>query len=253
MPALPFAAVLVAFLPRLVRFVAVPLMVAAVAVFLVATTTMPNAPERFTDPLFQLWLPSFASGQLAETAAWIRWGLDSSAGIAVFVVAAGLGLLAVAASFGPWSFSTETARASGVLAVLLLAFSFPFPSVAPVTLGWQAQGTSPAISIVEVGHVTITIDGADEVELRARIENRGSGVARSRLKFSAWGPGGEGIWTAWYDAIPIAARSRQTITMTWHPGDVAPGSLSYGFMVSDSGSGTQLASRVAPDRVVLGP
>jgi hypothetical protein len=251
MPALPFAALLVAFVPRLLRFVAVPLIAVSAAIFVVATTTMPNAPERFTDPLFQLWLPSFTAGRYAENAAWVRWGLDGSAAIAVFVVAAGLGLLAVAASFGRWQFSTETARAAAVLAALALAFSFPFPPLAPVTLGWAGEGSPPAIRIVEVGHVTITVNGSNEVQLRARVENRGGAVPASKLRFSAWSASGEGVWSAWYDAIPIAPRSRRTVTMTWQPGDVPPGSLTYGFTVSDSSTGTDYVTAIAADRILL--
>jgi hypothetical protein len=251
MPALPFAAVLVALVPRLVRFVAVPLMVISAAVFVVATSTMPNAPERFTDPLFQLWLPRFAAGQFAETAAWLRWGLDGGLAIAVFLVAGGLGLLALAVSFGRWPFSTETIRAAAVLGVLAIAFSSPFPPLAPVALGWGGAGSAPAISIVEIGHVTISINGADEVQLRALVENRGGAIAASRLRFSAWAPNGDGVWTAWYDAIPIAARSRRTVTMTWEPSDVPSGQLTYGFTVSDSTAGTEFATGVAPDRIAL--
>jgi hypothetical protein len=251
MPALPFAAVLVGFVPRLVRFAAAPLMVVSAAIYVVATTTMPNAPERFTDPLFQLWLPSFAGGQFAETAAWIRWGLNGEVGIAIFLVAAALGLVAVAASFARWQLSTETTRAAAVLAVLAVAFSVPFPPLAPVALGWGGRDSRPGVSIVEVGHVTIGIDGKDEVELRALVENRGGAVAASRLRFSAWAPSGEGVWSAWYDAVPIPARSRQTVTMTWHPDDKLSGALTYGFTVSNTGAAAELATRVAPDRIVV--
>jgi hypothetical protein len=251
MPALPFAAVLVAFVPRLFRFVAAPLMIVSAAVYAVATTTMPNAPERFTDPLVQLWLPSFSGGAFAETGAWLRWGLSGEVAIAMFFVAAGLGLLAVAASFGRWQFSTETTRAAAVMAVLAVAVSLPFPPLAPVALGWGGLGSPPGVSIVEVGHVTISIDGKDDVRLRALIENRGGAVTASRLRFSAWAPTGEGVWSAWYDAIPIPARSRQTVTMTWQPDDKPSGALTYGFTVSDSSAATELATRVAPDRILV--
>ena len=251
LPALPFAAILVALIPREARFLAAPLMVASVAVFVVATATMPNAPERYMDPLFQLWLPRFSAGQFAESASWIRWGLDGVVGISVFLVAAGFGLLALALSFGRWPFAVETTRATVVIGVLVLAFSFPFPPLAPVALGWPGGATSPAISIFDLTHVTVTINGAEEVELSARVENRGSGVAKSRLQFTAWAPGGKGVWSAWYDAIPIASHSRQTVTMSWQPRDVAPSSLTYGFTVSDSTSGAELASGVAGDRIVL--
>jgi hypothetical protein len=104
---------------------------------------------------------------------------------------------------------------------------------------------------VEVGHVTITVNGSNEVQLRARVENRGGAVPASKLRFSAWSASGEGVWSAWYDAIPIAPRSRRTVTMTWQPGDVPPGSLTYGFTVSDSSTGTDYVTAIAADRILL--
>ncbi|HTK44698.1 MAG TPA: hypothetical protein VL749_05060 [Patescibacteria group bacterium] len=253
MPALPFAAVLVAFVPRPIRLLAAPLMLVGAAVFFVATATMPNAPERFTDPLVQLWLPRFEAGQIATTAAWVRWGLGGYTGTAVLLLALAFGALGVARSFGPSAVaSSATTRAAAAMAVLLLAFSVPFPPLAPIGLGWQASGSSPVVSIAELSHVTIRIGDTEEVSLAAHLENRGGAVAASRLRFIAWAPDGEGVWSAWYDAIPIAAGSRQTVTMTWHPGDVPPGPLTYGFTVSDSTSGTELATGVAADRIVLG-
>ena len=252
MPALPFAALLVAFVPRVVRLVAAPLMLASAALFVVATTTMPNAPERFTDPLFQLWLPSFAAGQFAESAAWIRWGLDGVAGIAVLLVAAGLGAVAIAASFkGEQLANRATVPVSAALAVLTVAFSLPFPPLAPVALASQGGANTSPIVIRELGRVTITVGATEEVQLWARIENRAGAVPSSKLQFTAWRASGEGVWSAWYDAIPIPPRSRQTITMTWTPKDLAAGSYRYGFTVSDSTTGRQLAADVASDRVVL--
>src|SRR5436190_6250957 len=121
MPALPFAAVLVAFVPRPIRFVAVPLMLVAAALFFVATATMPNAPERFTDPLVQLWLPGFEAGQIANSAAWIRWGFGGYAGTAVLLLALAFGALGVVRSFGPPAVATwATTRAAAVMAGLVL-------------------------------------------------------------------------------------------------------------------------------------
>ena len=254
LPALPFAAVLVAFIASSLRGIAVALMAVAAGIFLVATATMPNAPERFTDPLFELWLPRFMGGELADSGAWIRWDVRGLTVIAVLVVAAGLALLAVAASFGRRSFARRTTgRALAVMAALLLAFSVPFPPLAPVAVGWAGDRAPPEVSIVELGHATITVGGAEEVELWARIENRGSRIAAGRAQFTAWGPTGEGVWTAWYGAVPVAAASRQTIRMTWQPRPERPGTYTYGFSLSEASSGTSFASAVAGDQLVLRP
>src|SRR6185503_29559 len=89
LPALPFAAVLVGLFPSRLRPFAATLVAASIALMFAATVTMPNAPERFDDPLFQLWLPRLSSGELAETGAWVRWGLDGLSGLVVLLMATG--------------------------------------------------------------------------------------------------------------------------------------------------------------------
>jgi hypothetical protein len=253
LPALPFAAVLVAFIPKSLRTIAVPLMIVATGVFLVATATMPNAPERFKDPLLELWLPRFTSGVLAETAAWIRWGLPGFAALAVLLVGLGFGFLAVALSFGRAEFAERMrVRAPIVLAVLALAVSFPFPPLAPVGLGWQGDRGPPVISVVALDHAPITVRGVTEVELWARLENRGSAIPSSRTQFTVWRATGEVVWSAWYGDVPISASSRQTIAMTWRPGEAAPGTYSYGFAVSDAGSGASYAEVRAGGAISIG-
>lgn len=229
LPALPFAAVLVAFVPVPLRIVAVPLMIVATGVFLVATMTMPNAPERFEDPLLELWLPRFASTELAETAAWILWGLHGFAALAVLLMGLGFGFLAVALSFGRGSFAARTTgRAAIALAVLALAFSFPFPPLAPVGLGWEGHRGPPMVSIVELHHTPIVVGGVTEVELWARLENRGSAIPSSRTQFTVWRATGEVLWSAWYGNVPISAGSRQTVSMTLRPGEVPRGRTATG-------------------------
>jgi hypothetical protein len=253
LPALPFAAVLVGLASPTLRFFTGALMVAAAAVFFVATVTMPNAPERFTDPLFELWLPSLAAGALADTAAWIRWGLDGLGGLAVFVVVAGFGGLAVALSFGREPVASRTAgRAAAVLVALGLAFSFPFPPLAPVPVGWAAQA-GPSISVAEVGNTSAVVDGKREVELWARIENRGGALTAAGMQFTVWRADGTSLWSAWYGAVPVASQSRQSVSMTWQPEDSPPGTYAYGFTVKDPSSDAAYANVVASNRIVLGP
>ena len=128
MPALPFAAVLVAFIPRRLRWPVVPLMLAAGVVFLVATTTMPNAPEQYADPLVELWLPRFTAGWLAETGAWLRWGLPGLPALAVLLLGLGFGAVGLAASFARSEYAARiVARTPLAIGILALAFSFPFP------------------------------------------------------------------------------------------------------------------------------
>ncbi|MEO8273335.1 MAG: hypothetical protein ABI620_04650 [Chloroflexota bacterium] len=247
LPALPFAALLVAFIPRSLRAIAVILMLVAAGASLVATATMPNAPEAFDDPLVQLWLPRFIAGVPGETAAWIRWGLPGFAALAVLLMGIGFGLLAVALSFGRSSVAARMgARAPVALAVLALAFSFPFPPPAPVGLG---SAGPPTIAIVALDQAPVIREGVSEVELWARIENRGSAVSAARTRFTVWGPSGEVVWSAWYGDLVIAAGSRRTISMTWHPETAAAGSYTYGFEVSDEASGASYARIRAGDAI----
>ena len=249
LPALPFAAVLVAFVPARVRSVAVPLMLASAAIFLVVTSTMPLAHENVKDPLLQLWLPQFTSGVLVDTAAWIRFGLPGFAPLAVLLLGVGFGLLAVALSFGTGSLAERVrVRAPIVLGVLVLAFAFPFPPLAPVGLGHR-DGVPPEIKIVSLDHVAVVAGGAIEEELYARFENGGGAIPSGRMQFTVWGPAGDVIWSAWYGDLPISSGSRRTVAMTWHPKQAPAGTYTYGFMVSDEGPGAVYAHVRARDTI----
>ena len=254
LPALPFAALLMAFIPTSLRAIAVPLMVVAAGVFLVATATMPNAPERFVDPVVELWLPRFTSGALGETGAWIRWGLPGFASLAVLVLGVGFGLLALALSFGQGALAERVrVRAPIVLAALTIVFSFPFPPLAPVGLGGQGEGDPPMIRVVLLNHAPVIVRGVTEVELWARVENQGSAIPSSRTRFVVWGAAGEIVWSASYGDVAISANSRRTVSMTWHPGAQGPGTYSYGFAVSDQGSGVSYAEIRAGQTISIGP
>jgi hypothetical protein len=253
LPALPFAAVLVGFVPSQLRLFTALLMAAAIGLMFAATVTMPNAPERFTDPLKELWLPRLRSGEFAEASAWIRWGLDGLSGVAVLLIGAGFSIAALALSFRRVEVASETiGRAIAVMAVLVLAFSFPFPPLAPVAVGWAGGNAPPQVVVAEIGHTNITADRVDEVELWARFENRGGGVASSRLQFTVWRTSGEPVWAAYYGDVPVPSDARHTATMTWRP-DVAPGTYRYGFTVADSQSGQEYVAVRAADPLVVGP
>lgn len=253
LPALPFAAILVAFIPPGARFVAFPLMLAAAAVFVVATATMPNAPERYEDPLFELWLPRLVSGGLGETTASLRWGLPAFASLAVLLMALAFGLLTLAMSFArPSLASRATGRAPIALAAIALAFSFPFPPPAPVALPPSGDASSPAISVVGLGHALLLVDGRVEVELWARLENSGTAVTATRTRFTVWEATGTGKWSGWYDDVDIPAGARQTVRLTWRTGDARSGSYRYGFTVLDPDSGLIYVDVVASEGLSLG-
>jgi len=252
MPALPFAALLVAWVPPRARLVAVPLMLVSTVVFLVATATMPNAPEGFTDPLPDLWLPRFMSGAVADTAAWFRWGLPGHASVAVLLVGLGFGLLALALSFGRASLSERMrVRAPIALVVLALLFSLPFPPLAPVRVGQPGDGDPPLVTVVALDQASVNLEGVTDVQLWARLENRGGAIGLGRARFIVWGPAGEVVWTAWYGDLPIAAGSRRTVSMNWHPDQAPAGSYTYGFAVSDETSGATYAHVRAGDPITI--
>lgn len=253
MPALPFAAILVAVVPVRLRFFTAPLMLVGAAAFLVATVTMPNAPERFEDPLAQLWLPRLASGQLAETAAWLRWGLGGFNGLAVLVVGLGMGVTTLAVSFGDSArWARIAGRGAAVLAVLALAFSVPFPPPAPVVVGWPGLGAAPAISVFAVGHTPIRLGATEEIQLWVRFENRGGVVPAGRLQFAVFDADGRGVWSAWYGHAIVSAASRRTVRMTWSPpADLPAGSYRYGFSITDEASGATLGQGMAGGSITL--
>jgi hypothetical protein len=216
---------------------------------------MPNAPERYSDPLFQLWLPSFLSGGFAETAAWLRWGLPGLGAMTVLVLGLGFGLLALVLSFGGRAelAARVTTRTPIALALLALAFSVPFPPPDAVGLAAPGPGAPPAISVVELGNTRLVVDGREEVRLWALIENRGGPIAASRTQFSASGASGDSVWGAYYGDVAIEAGSRQTVTMTWRPDDPPdPGPYRFSFAVKDSSGKTVYVDVMDLEAVALG-
>jgi hypothetical protein len=119
--------VLVALAPSVFRLLTASLIVIAVAVFVVATVTMPNAPEMYRDPLYDLWLPRLLNQDLAETIASLRWGLPGIQPLAIFVLALALALTALVATFRPGAAARRfTAIAISVLVLLIALFALPF-------------------------------------------------------------------------------------------------------------------------------
>jgi hypothetical protein len=218
-----------------------------------ATITMPNAPERFEDPLFELWLPRLTSGEFATTGAWLRWGLDGLSAMVVLATVCGVAGLALALSFARPAFAKEsTGRAIAIVTMLVLAFAFPFPPLAPIALGWPGDGAPPQVVLGEIGHTERTVGGVPELELWARIENRGGAIRSSRLGFAVWRTSGEGVWAAYYGDVPIPSNARHTVTITWHPENVPPGTYRYGLTVTDAASHGNDATLMAGDLLSVG-
>src|SRR5205085_12293175 len=69
LPALPFATILVALAPRVLRPLVALQLAFSLVLCTIATVTMPNAPEVVRDPLLVLWLPRLFSRILAQTTA----------------------------------------------------------------------------------------------------------------------------------------------------------------------------------------
>ena len=127
LPALPFATVLVAFAPRILRPVVAFLIAASIVIFFIATVTEPSASERFVDPLSELWIPRLLRGDLVATIAGLRWGVDGVAALAGLLAACTATAVVIASTFrsrrmaGRWA-----AVAAGALVVLVCVFALPF-------------------------------------------------------------------------------------------------------------------------------
>lgn len=117
LPALPFATILVALAPVLVRPLTAFLIAVSVVIFFVATVTIPAAPTAFESPLFDLWIPRLLAGDLTPTLAELHWGLDNVAALIILVVAAIVATAGLLATFRPGS---GAGRLTGAVTVTLL-------------------------------------------------------------------------------------------------------------------------------------
>jgi hypothetical protein len=216
LPALPFATVLVALAPSAIRPLAASLIAVGVAVMLVATVTMPNAPEAYRDPLYDLWLPSLLNRDIAQTIAWPRWGLH---GIQPLIVL-GLGLIAAAAgllaTFRPGS---RVGRVPGLavvaLILLIVAFALPFWPQAVVALGPSSGHSVGSIEIVDAGLRSVRTSEIATSSIWTQIENNGPTIDGTRVVFTAVTPEGSPAWSAWYGDVAWTEGERKRITMEW--------------------------------------
>lgn len=236
-PALPFAAVLVGLAPARVRPLSALLVGMAVVLMVIATVTMPNAPERFGDPLYELWIPRLASGYLAETLAWRRWGLHGLEALVPLCLGLGLGAMALVLSFRPGRWATRaTMVLATALAVLVVAFSLPFPQPAPSPAANGGGSGGYALSIVDVGAVPVAIGTTSEASLWAQIENAGPAAPDTRVRFDVYTPAGERSWSGWHADVDWAPGQRRTMIASWDTTAVEPGDYRLEVTVVPEGS-----------------
>jgi hypothetical protein len=216
LPALPFAAVLVALAPSVLRPLTAALIAVAIAVLFVATVTMPNAPEAYRDPLYDLWLPSLLNRDIAQTIAWPRWGLHGIQPLIVLVlglIAAAAGLLA---TFRPGSAIGRLPRLAVVALILLIvAFALPFWPQAVVALSPSSGRAVGSIEIVDAGLRPVRTSEFARSSIWTQIENNGPSVDGTRVVFTAVTPDGSPAWSAWYGDVAWTEGERKRIAMEW--------------------------------------
>ena len=221
LPALPFAAVLVAVAPSVLRPLITTLMTVSVAMFIVVTATMPNAPELYRKPLPDLWIPRALDGDLVETLAWLRWGLH---GIQPLVVLAGglaltaVGLLSAGRRGG--TARRVTAATAIALGILVGAFSLPLLPDQPVFVG-SAEGRSDSVTVVDAGSRRVPVEGEPAKaaltarDIWAQLENRGPAIDGTRVTFTLHAPDGTQAWSAWHDNVSWRSGERKRLSVRW--------------------------------------
>ncbi len=233
MPALPFAAILVALAPRLIRPLTVLLIAISIAILGLATVTMPNAAESVGHPLTELWLPRFLSGDLAETNAWVRFGLHGNEPLILLgfgVLLTAVGLLATR-----WSDERGLRRSAVVVAaqlVLIVALAAPLPPVTPPGLGAIPSRPDAPVVVIDAG-ISRLPDGAaaaaDGGRSRraifwAQMVNPGRALVGTRVTFTLATTDGQGVWSGWYDEIDWASGERKQMRFPWQGDLVGPAS-----------------------------
>ena len=229
-PALPFAAILVALAPSRVRPLTGVLIAASIVLVFIATVTMPNAPERYEDPLVGLWLPRFLAGDLALTGAWLDWGVASIGALAVLLVGIALAEAGLVATFfhGRIARITTAATTAG-LVVLLLVFSTPYmpwPTIAMAVTPEADRG----IRITETGSARVADDGETGVSIWASLRNTGPVVDDTKIVFTVHtGPGA--AWISWNGDVRWTTGDRRVARVRWDPSGEPPGDYPYDIRV----------------------
>ncbi len=229
-PMLPFAAVLVALAPRLVRYLAAAFIVPSIALMTLATATMPNAFEDVSDPFNDLWVPMFRARFLVETTGWVRWGLHGLLPLA----ALGLGAVCVALAVWATTDRSTTVRRVGVCAAVVFGaifVSLGTPIDVPSALGLTAlvqrvgigQG-GVGVTILDTGVASIrTTDRLNSVRPWAQIEGREAGAPNTRVVYTIFNSRGQSVFGVSYDRLAWAGSQRRILPVEWSTAGVAPG------------------------------
>jgi hypothetical protein len=221
LPALPFAAVLAALAPRTFRPLIALQIATSIALFGVATVTMPNAPEKFLHPLRELWLAQLLSRDLATTTAWLRWGLHGLQPLYLLLSTFALAAIAIIAATASTRGGDWLVRiAIGALAALGVALGSPLH----LTIHGLPSAQSSGPAIVEAGVTRGLADaGGLQIEPWAQFENDEATLTDSKVIFSIYSAAGERIWAAWHSDVAWQAWERKDLRVEWRPQDVAPG------------------------------
>lgn len=218
LPALPFAAVLVAVAPRVLRPLVAFQMAVAVVLFFVATVTMPNAPEMYRDPLTELWLPRLLNRDIAETTAWLRWGLHGIQPLLVFTLALAVGALGLLATLRSDPVARHLASIfAGALVLLLVAFAVPIAPLRGIdfTIGESSTPPVGSIAIVDVGVTPMLTADQVKAVIWAQAENRGPALDSTRVVFTVTTPTGKPTWSASYGDVSWRAGERKRLAVEW--------------------------------------
>jgi len=235
-PALPFAAILIAQSPERVRPAIATLIAVGILFMVIATVTMPNAPEAYEDPLAELWLPRLLGRDVAETLAWQRWGIHGWAVIAV--LAGGIAIAALAIVLSVLDRGHRLKRASTVvLAALVITFSVP---LLPQRLQPSSVSSDGPVAVVDAGVVPLNTGEARRLMLWSLLENRGPARDATRVEFVVTAADGGTAWSAWHARVSWLPGERRRLTVEWEP-PAGPGDA-YAFSVRVLGPGGELVS-----------
>lgn len=256
LPALPFAAVLVALAPRALRPLTATLIAVAVVFMFVATATMPNAPELYRDPLTDLWLPRLIGGDLADTIAWERWGVHGPQPLLVLLGGLAVGAIAMLAAYRP---GAPAKRLSGVLAgalaVPMVAFALPIgPPLAFDLAGAGASaGAADSVAIVDVGGASVRRGDTPTTSIWAQAVNRGPALSDTRVVFTVLTTDGRQEWSASYSGVTWWAGEHKSLSVDWDTTQVRAGDYRVEVTVVAQDQKTVLAGGSAASPLRVGP
>lgn len=212
-PALPFAAILVAVVPVVLRPLVVLLAIWSVGIMTIATATVPGAPEFYADPVSDLWIPRLSSHDLAITAAWTNWGLH---GLAPLILLAALTIVALVVL---WTTTrrTHTKVLAPITALGLLVIALGL--LVPVSFASQ----QPTLTAVNGGATYLHTNDDDFYTIWTQLVNGSTAMNDVTVKFEVLDAHGKQVWAGWHDHFSFRSRQRERVSIEWWPENVAPG------------------------------